>query len=293
MKYILKYQDFESVNEELNWWQKLLLGGGVIGSMFSPKDLSGQTKDDGKKVVVSHIKTSSDKSSDRLVKKGWTLDKTVIDTLWEKVKIAKPDTELVSSTLQFDDSQFFPSGKFTLDQEMINGINQELERIESEGGLVTDVMIESSTDKQGLSNNLQNILSSMKYEPNNKGLSQARCDAIKKHLIGLQVSPTIIQENPLYEKGTETIDQSARYVFVRFVYIVVDQNITPGEFVYQPQLKKTHYLSKETKYKKSKKSKIKKSLFKWGSKIIKRHGPLKNRKLNLKGVECSFECSFE
>lgn len=289
MKYIVKYQDFESVNEELNWWQKLLLGGGVIGSMFSPKDLSGQTKDDGKRVVVSHTKTSSDKSVDKLLKKGWTLDKTDIDTLWKKVQIAKPDTEIVTSTLQFDDSQFFPSGKFTLNQEMIDGINQELQRIETEGGVVTDVMIESSTDKQGLSKNLQSTLSNMKYEPSNKGLSQARCDAIKKHLISLQVSPTIIQENPLYEKGTETIDQSARYVFVRFAYIVVDQNITPGEFVYQPQLKKTHYLSKETEYKKSKIKKTKKNLFKWGSKKIKRHGPLKNRKLNLKGVECSFD----
>ncbi len=283
MKYIVKYHDFEFVNEELNWWQKLLLGSGIIGSMFAPKDVSGQTKDDNKRFTVSHTKTKSDRSAEILQKKGWSLDSTTIDTLWKKVQIAKPDTELVTSTLQFDDAQFFPSGKFTLTQEMMDGIIEELKRIDSEGGVITDVMIESSTDKQGLSQNLQRSLSNMGYTSNNQGLSQARCNAIKSYLMSLQISPSIIQENPLWEQGTATIDQSARYVFVRFAYIVIDQNITPGEFEYIPQVKKTYHLSKESEYKKVK---IKKSSFKWGTRKVRKHGPIKNRKLNLKGVEC-------
>lgn len=284
MKYIVKYNDFESVNEELNWWQKLLIGGGIVGSMFTPKDVSAQTKDgDGKRVSVSHTKTRSEKSSQILQKNGWQLDSVEVDTLWKQVQIAKPDTELVTSTLHFDDAQFFPSGKFVLTQAMMDSISQELQRINNEGGVITDVMIESSTDKQGLSRNLQNSLVGLGYTANNQGLSHARCDAIKNYLIQQGVSVTIIQENPLSEQGSETIDQSARYVFARFAYIVVDQNITPGETELQPQLKKTYYLSKQSEFKGKK---IKKKLFNWGYRKIKKHGPLKNRKLSLKGVEC-------
>lgn len=287
MKYIVKYQEFESVNEELNWWQKLLIGGGIVGSMFTPKEVSGQTKDNGgKRVVVSHTKTGSEKSAERLQNKGWKLDKVQIDTLWREVQVSKPDTQLITSTLQFDDAQFFPSGKFVLTQVMMDSISQELQRIDSEGGVVTDVMIESSTDKQGLSKNLQNSLEGLGYKSNNEGLSHARCDAIKKYLLQQGVNSTIIQENPLWEKGEGKIDQSARYVFVRFAYIVVEENVTPGETELRPDIKKTYHLSKETSYKSKKVKKEFKRKFNWGHIEVKKHGPIKNRKLNLKGVEC-------
>lgn len=282
MKHLVKFENYQSVNEELNWWQKLLAGASLVTTTLLPQDIYGQSKK-GTDTQTFHKKTSYERTSKSLQKSGWQLDKVQTDTIWNEVQVAKPDTQLMTSTLHFDDAQYFASGKFILTQEMRDSILNELMEINNAGGVVTDIMIESSTDKQGLSLNLKNNLKQLGYTPDNRGLSNARCNSIFDFLTEQGVSDTIIQKNVLFEQGKGEIEQSARYVFVRFAYIVVDEVITPSESEMVPTLKRTYFLSKEVEPSKSHYK------FRGGYKKVKKHGPLKNnkRKLNLKGVECT------
>ena len=268
---IKRYNEFNKVNEELNWWQSLLAGATIAASTILPS--FGQTKKDGDKRITQKVHSKG--AAEALKKSGWQLDKVEVDTLWDVVINSGKDAEICTSKFDYRDNQFFASGEYTLDKEMKDSIQYEINRINNLGGIIVDVLIESSTDKQKPSTNLQKRLKGDGYTPDNKGLSSARCNSIKDYLLELGMSDSIIQKNPLWERGEETIDAKSRYVFIEFAYIV--QESTAPEKESDLKLKTTYYLSKTSD------TKVR-NVENKGHFKVKKHGTVK--KLKAKPIKC-------
>lgn len=215
-----------------------------------------------------------------LTKSGWTIDSTV----WRSVSVSKPDTMIYSAEFRLDGGQFFESGKYDLNEEMISKINSVFDDLYERGVFITDILIESSTDKQGLSKNLQNELKSKGYSPDNIGLSKARSKSIFDYLVGsIGINETLIETNELYELGSGEIDQSARYVTIKIVYLEGSSIVTPDVIEKVPQLKTTYFLSKEKpNYKKP--GKITGKNYK-----SKPHGPIKSKSRVKIKTECFYK----
>ena len=284
MKKIKNYKEFidNSINEE-EGWKDIALGTALAASTLAPGQLkAGNTdytnnnpteisyeapaeKDNksidwpwSKKTKTIHTKVTNQEGVDRLVNKGWTLDSTQVDTLWKEITIQKPDTIVHKDEIRFDDNQYFASGKYNLNEDMTDSISSVIDNIISQGGIISGIQVESSTDKQGLSIRLQNELKGIGYSGDNTGLSKARCEQITDYLVGLGIDSSLVTSNQVVEGGTGTVDASARYVIVKIVYLDKEVVATPGIVEKVPQLKEIHYLSKEVKVTKHKKTHHKK-----------------------------------
>lgn len=121
----------------------------------------------------------------------------------------------------------FESGTYNVDSTLATTINDTLSFYRSKGYTTKIVNIESSTDGQGLSNNLKRDLEDKGYSGDNKGLSQLRNDALKNYLIeNVEVDSNQITQNPLFvDDGV--IDQSLRYNKIEIK--VEKKESTPGE----------------------------------------------------------------
>jgi hypothetical protein len=285
MKKIKNYKDFidNSVNEE-EGWKDIALGTAMAASTLAPgqlkageseyKDLDSKQKTEisyeapaekdnksidwpwSKKTKTIHRKVKTQAEADKLVDKGWTLDSSQVDTLWREVTIQKPETIVHIDSIKFDDNQYFASGKYNLNEDMADSISSIIDNIIEQGGIISGIQVESSTDKQGLSTRLQTELKGLGYSGDNTGLSKARCEQITNHLEGLGIDSSIITDNQIVEAGSGTVDASARYVIVKIVYLDKEVTTYPEIVEKVPQLKEIHYLSKEIKYKKSFKIKL-------------------------------------
>jgi outer membrane protein OmpA-like peptidoglycan-associated protein len=285
MKKIKNYKDFidNSVNEE-EGWKDIALGTALAAGSLIPGQLkAGETdyqndkqateisyeapaeKDNksidwpwSKKTKTIHTKVTNQEGVDRLVNRGWTLDSTQVDTLWREVTIQKPDTTVHIDEIRFDDNQYFASGKYNLNEDMTDSISSAIDDILTQGGIISGIKVESSTDKQGLSLRLQNELKGLGYSGDNTGLSKARCGQITDYLVGLGVDSSLVTSNQVVEGGTGIVDASARYVIVKIVYLDKEIVSTPGIVEKIPELKELHYLSKEVEITKHKKTRHKK-----------------------------------
>jgi outer membrane protein OmpA-like peptidoglycan-associated protein len=229
MKHLKKFNE--------GWKENTLVG---LLSLFG---VAGMSQNKHKDIRTYH--TKSEQTAKSMIKNGWSLDSTQIDTLWKEVQVSKPDTMVMVDRLSLDKDQYFASGKFELSQEVKDSIQITLDEIINKGGIITEVRVESSTDKQGLSNRLQTQLKSIGYSGDNKGLSQARSEAVTNYLVELGVNKTLIDVNQKYEIGQETIQQSARYVNVDISYMIINKEVAPSKSVDQPEVKTTYWLSKE------------------------------------------------
>jgi len=278
MKKIKNYKEFidNSVNEE-EGWKDIALGTALAAGSLMPGQLkAGETdyqndkqateisyqspeKKDGKsidwpwskKTKTLHKTVNTQAEADKLVNRGWTLDSTQVDTLWREVTIQKPDTTVHIDEIKFDDNQYFASGKYNLNEDMTDSISSTIDNIIAQGGIISAIQVESSTDKQGLSSRLQNELKGLGYSGDNTGLSKARCEQIINYLVGLGIDDTLITSNQVVEAGTGTVDASARYVIVKIVYLDKEVVSTPGIVEKVPELKEVHYLSKEVEISKT------------------------------------------
>jgi outer membrane protein OmpA-like peptidoglycan-associated protein len=267
MKHI---SDFNSYQVNEGWKENILVG---LLSLFGAHAM-------GQKSNILHRKTKSEGSMQSLIKQGWSLDSTAVDTLYSQILKSKPDTEIVATRLTLDKDQYFQSGKFILSDDMKTSIDSTLMEILNNNGIIIKIEIESSTDKQGLSANLQSELKKLGYTPDNKGLSDARCNSVSNFLEQLGVSDSLILKNKLFEKGEGEIEQSARYVTVDFYYMIVDESVKPAEYDVKSKVKKTYYLSKDQKPS-GKPIKLNKR----GTKT-KKLGPIKNH-LKRPAVKCA------
>ena len=286
MKNIKNYKEFteNSINEE-EGWKDIALGTALAAGSLIPGQLkAGETgysntdkqateisyeapaeKDSksidwpwSKKTKTIHKKVKTEAEADKLINKGWSLDSSQVDTLWTEVTIQKPDTTVHIDEIKFDNNQYFASGKYNLNEDMGDSISSTIDDILAQGGIISGIQVESSTDKQGLSLRLQNELKGIGYSGDNTGLSKARCGQITDYLVGLGVDSSLVTSNQVVGGGTGTVDASARYVIIKIVYLDKEIVSTPGIVDKIPQLKELHYLSKKVEITKQKKTRHKK-----------------------------------
>jgi outer membrane protein OmpA-like peptidoglycan-associated protein len=237
MKYISDFNSYKAqeINEGLK--ENILAGLlSLLGHYVSGQDVQKK---------IAHTKTYSETAAKSLIKQGWSLDSTSVDTLYSTLQQSKPDTQIVATRLTLDKDQFFESGKYTLTDGMKQSIDSTLEEIINSEGIIIKIEVESSTDKQGLSSRLQDELSARGFAPNNQGLSDARSGSVSDYLEQVGINDTIIQTTKLSEQGEGEVSQSARYVHVDFYYLIESEAVTPSEVDTDPKIKKTYYLSKE------------------------------------------------
>jgi len=263
-----RFNEFNRLNEEEGWKENILVG---LLSILGVSAFGQKGPDDGNRRTF-HTKTEA--SIPSMIKRGWTLDSVKVDTLFNEAKEKAPETEMMVTRIRLDKDQYFASGKFELSQSVKDSIYNSLAEITNNKGIITDVNIVSSTDKQGLSTNLQTQLKSMGYTGDNQGLSKARSEAISGYLEELGVNNDLIQQDQKYEQGTGEIDQSARYVNVDIYYMKSEVKETPRTPETSPSVTKTFYLSKE----KGTESKGGHHKFKGGFKLNLKLGPLKQHK---------------
>jgi flagellar motor protein MotB len=282
MKNIKKYNEFIKLNEEEGWKEKALaatlaassfLGSGakastsdidynkpgVQTSYESPAaDKSNVVNWPGKpKTKMKYKEVTSKEVADRLVRQKWTLDSVVVDTIWNRIDKTEPSADTMVVEIKFDNMQYFESGKYEVSEGMKGSIAEAIESVFNDNGVIFGIMVESSTDKQGLSIRLQKELISKGYDGNNKGLTKARSESIIGHLENIGVDSSIIDSKEIVESGTGDKDQSARYVTIKIVYLKKDLIEKPsviGDL--SPEIKEKYYLSKEYTPSKGKKFKI-------------------------------------
>jgi hypothetical protein len=268
MKYLNSFNNFDRVNEEEGWKENILVG---LLSILGVAGFGQKGPDDGSRRTF-HTKEES--SIPSLIKRGWTLDSTKVDTLFNEVKGKAPETEMMVTRIRLDKDQYFASGKFELSQSVKDSIYNSMAEIANSRGVITDISIVSSTDKQGLSTNLQTQLKSMGYTGDNQGLSKARSEAISGYLEELGINDTLIQQDQKYEQGSGEIDQSARYVNVDIYYMKVEIKDIPIKPETSQSVTKTYFLSKE----KGVESKEGHHKFKGGFKFSLKLGPVKHHR---------------
>jgi outer membrane protein OmpA-like peptidoglycan-associated protein len=238
MMLIESFEQYDSVNE--GWKENVLVG---LMSLFGLVSTGQETPKykfpkDGRQHKIEY----SQENVDKLIKRGWSLDSTSVEEFFQRIKKDAPDTVVISAKIQVDGEKF-ASGKYNISDEIKNEIGATLDQIVDEKGLIINITIESSTDKQGLSNNLQNELKSLGFSPDNKGLSEARSNSISEYLKSEGINGTLIKKTILSEQGEGEINQSARYVNITIHYIIKpeagpDEDIIRGE-------KDVYFLSKE------------------------------------------------
>lgn len=280
MKYLNNFNNFDKINEEESWKENILVG---LLSLLGVSGM-GQNKADGGDKRIYHTKT--EQSMKNMVRQGWSLDSTQVDTLWKEVQVKKPSTLTMVTTLKLDKDQYFASGKFILSNDVKDSIQTTLADISNVGGVITDISVESSTDKQGLTTNLQKQLKSMGYTGDNKGLSKARNEAVTNYISELGVNDSLITSEQKWEMGSGEIEQSARYVTINIAYLVIDIENIPSKTEDVPVVTKTYWLSKEKGDVKAPPSRK----WKWGSSKTHKNGPIKNHKR--RHNKCVDKCYF-
>jgi len=235
---ISNFNQFNKINEEEGWKENILVGLlSVLGvSAF------GQKGEDVGSRRTFHTKQES--SIPSLIKRGWSLDSVKVDTLFNEVKEKAPQDEMLVTRIKLDKDQYFPSGKFELSQEVKDSIYNSLADIANNNGVITDIIIVSSTDRQKPSHKLETLLGSKGYSPDNQGLSKARSEAISGYLEEVGINSSLIQSEQKYEQGEAEIEQSARYVSVD-IYYMKSTKITYPEIQPNKSVSKTFFLSKE------------------------------------------------
>ena len=169
---------------------------------------------EGKKITGYETRTiHSDKDLQRYLKLGYHLTSVDRDTIINTLTDTIPSEEVTSIPITLDENEaMFQSGKFELQSNDINNIKHVLDSLENSNSVLLNVKIISSTDGQGLSNNLKKSLTSLGYSPNNEGLSHARAETLENALVNLGVDKSIISEPKILFKDDGVIDQGYRYV---------------------------------------------------------------------------------
>jgi len=174
-------------------------------------------------------KIIGDKELAKYLRMGYHLTSVQTDTIIKLVPKIAPESVVEETVLNFSDDAFFASGKFILGDEEKYEIKQALNSIDASGSILLNIVVESSTDKQGLSKRLEKTLLSLGYEGNNNGLSQARNDAIMGVLETQGVDSSLIEQLVLAEQGEGVINPSTRYVKVRIQALEIIVPTAPGE----------------------------------------------------------------
>lgn len=263
---IKDYKLYCELNEGVKSWIFLIL---LLFNIFSLKAKStsdetppkvGVERIDKKNYIRTIKKTfnvSDTESESEFLKKmlrlGWKKTYTEIDTLYKNVIKYGKDTTTYTLSLKFDKNVLFDSGKFEINKTATDTINNSLNQIVEQNGILSNIEIVSSTDKMPIGDRLQKVLIDMGLTPDNEGLSKARSNSILIYLKNLNINKDLINVTNLFEQGGYD-DQSSRYVYVNISFFVINTNIKDIENIDKEidKVVTTHYFSKKFKDNKKK-----------------------------------------
>jgi outer membrane protein OmpA-like peptidoglycan-associated protein len=156
---------------------------------------------------------------------------TIVTEIPAETFVEKVDTQSVT----LDGENFFQQGSFELNDSTKTQINQILESLNQGGRMVVGITIESSTDKERVSDHLEQRLVAMGYDEGNQGLSEVRNDKMKEFVMSSGVDEGVIEQDIKWEQGVGELgaetpqDASARYVKVHFFFIETPPTSVPQE----------------------------------------------------------------
>ena len=271
---------FESFNGEDKVEEGLKdLGTGLlftIASLFGNQAVAGGDKPHTK---IETKTLHSQSEVNRLLKSGWKLTSSQIDTIWTEIKATAPKSEVEAIRLHMDKDQLFTSGSFILSEKSKKDIDSVLSVIVDVKGLLLKIDIESSTDKQQLTKNLQNILIGKGLSGDNQGLSEARSNSVEEYLTGLEIDDSLINIENKPEQGVEEIEHSARYVNVDFYY--VKRDVPPPGFP-----KKSYVVNQEYELEKEVPETNKHYHFRGAKAKNKKMGPIDKIQKKVSEIDC-------
>ena len=246
---VKKYKEFINENLETNEEVNLKnLGAGIamLGSTLLPnKAMSSELPSD---TLTKVVKSKSE--MEKFVKfNHWTLDSTQVETKWDTISKTLGGTKILVLEIKISDDQYFKSGSFYLDQNIKNGIDSLLNEVRVNNYQITDIGIESSTDKQPVGPTVRKRLEASGYDGDNYGLAQARAETISKYLDSSGVNTSLVSIDSFPEQDLGGSDENgreaaARYVTVRIAVLKFRKEDLRVVTEIIPQIKKTYYLSK-------------------------------------------------
>jgi hypothetical protein len=183
--------------------------------------------------VDKTMKGDTDKDLSRVLvqlKHGYAIKAVHKDTISREIPpkefVQKVDTHSVS----MDGKNMFQQGSFELNSNTKQEINQVMESLGQGGRMIVGITIESSTDKERVSDHLEQRLVGMGYDSGNEGLSEVRNDKMKE-FVSQNADEGIIEQDIKWEQGKGQLgaetpqDASARYVKVHFFFIEVSDKV--------------------------------------------------------------------
>lgn len=204
--------------------------------ILSKLDKVGKKEDGETYVMSSEVKTNSWQSVKNNLISGYAITgvekKVVIDTIKQEI----PKTVIYYDTIDinFASDQLFEEGKFNLKVDLAQSITDSLNKMKSDGLVITKIIIESSTDKQRIGK-AATELKNGGYEATNQGLSQARNNTFKKLFQSVIKDTPEIKQIVKYEQGKGVVgavtpqDPSARYVKVTIYAVRVNKEASAGK----------------------------------------------------------------
>jgi len=203
---------------------KLDSGGKEMVKYFDKADiqlnrenLSALLKVDDEKIDT--FKTKYLGTAKEKIKQGYVLKAVDVtsDTLIKEL----PKGSTIDTAIAVDLSgNLFSQGTFDLNPETASQLSDIIETIRMNGGKINYITIESSTDKQRISPELENDLIKKIKMGGNKGLSTLRYFRVKQHLMSLGIDKSSIRKDIKWDQGAGEMnsatpqDPSARYVRV-------------------------------------------------------------------------------
>lgn len=244
MKNIKRYNEFQT-NEEVKL-KDVVAGAALTASTLFP----GKAAASAEPGDTLHKVVKSKSEMEKMVKYNhWTLDSTTIDTKWDTITKSFGGTKVLVLEMKISDHQYFKSGSFLLDQNIKIKIDSLLNEVKNNNYQITDIGIESSTDKQPVGPTVKKRLELEGYKGDNSGLAEARAETISKYLDKSGVDTSLISINALPEQDLGGSDESgresgARYVTVRIAVLSFEKEDLQVVTEIIPKIKKTYYLSK-------------------------------------------------
>lgn len=149
---------------------------------------------------------------------GYKLTSVDTKTITDTLLIQKPDTITHVSNLAFGiDGDLFLTGKYELNPNVKSIILNKIDSLRLNGGIITNYVIESSTDKEPI-------------KMGNDVLAQKRADAVKEELVSMGVDNSLIKTvakpeqgpNVFFKDMTKAEKDSARMQTQEFRYVTVN-----------------------------------------------------------------------
>ena len=187
----------------------------------------GKKDKDGAKYSEEKSQTTNLSSLKNHLMSGFAITsaekKVVRDTI---MQMPEPEVTYDTISVNIPSDQLFASGSFELNPKATKALTDSLSKMKTDGLIITKVTIESSTDKQGLTDKLQSTLKSKGYSGDNTGLSNARNNAFSKAISSVIGDSVDIQKSVKSEQGSSEVDAGSRYVKATFMCIRVNKEQT-------------------------------------------------------------------